>query len=229
LILLLVLLPLYLWPLRGGRGSLPHASALSGPPHDPRNPAAMARIPSDVWDALMARTEGPPPAPPRPPLNLTMIAGLDEVGGAGSIHLPPIIGSSGPPSHRSLLALGGDGSPSSANRPDGDDSSPGPVQFLASETSSQERGTGNGGSGFGSGGYAGFSNLGPWNGGGPGGPGTGGAPSSGPGSTWDPNDPDSPTPTPEPATLVLVGSNLALFGAFAWKRHKRREEIDRSG
>ncbi len=217
LILLLVLLPLYLWPLRGGRGGLPRASALSGSPNDPRNPGAMARIPSDVWNALMARRGGPPPAPPTPPANLTMIAGLHEVvGGMGSIHLPPIIESPG------SSPLTDDGPLSSGGGSRGDDSTPGPVQFLASDTSNQ--GTGNGGGGFGSGGYSGFSNLGPWNGGGPGGPARGGASSSGPGSTWDPSDPDAPTPTPESATMLLLGSNLALLGALSWRRLKRREE-----
>jgi len=65
LILLLILLPLYLWPLRGGLGGLPGASALSGSVRDPRSAAAVARIPRDVWDALMGHVDAPPPSPRR--------------------------------------------------------------------------------------------------------------------------------------------------------------------
>jgi hypothetical protein len=36
-------------------------------------------------------------------------------------------------------------------------------------------------------------------------------------------------PTPEPGTLLLVGSNLALIGAIAWRCLRRREEREPSG
>jgi hypothetical protein len=229
LILLLVMLPLYLWPLRGGRGGLPSASALSGSLRDPRNPAAVAGIPSDVWDALMARTGGPAPAPPKPPLNLTMIAAPEEIGGARPFGVLSTGAFDGPLPHRpGMIALLGDGSPASESKSGGDDSPSSPVQFLAS-SSNQERGTGNGSGGFGSGGYPSFSNLGPWSGGGSGDPGRDSSHSISPGSTWDPTDSGLPAPTPEPATIVLVGSNLALLGAFGWRRRRGREETDRSG
>ena len=41
---------------------------------------------------------------------------------------------------------------------------------------------------------------------------------------FDPSNPGALEPTPEPATLVLVGSNLALLGVAAWKRRRRRRE-----
>ena len=53
LILLLIALPLYLWPLRGGGAGLPGAAALSGLPRDPRDATAVAHLPADVWDGLM--------------------------------------------------------------------------------------------------------------------------------------------------------------------------------
>jgi len=82
LILLLILLPLYLWPLRWGLGGLPGASALPGSPRDPRSAAAVARIPGDVWDALMGPVDAPPPSPPptTPPRNLTMITQAEQFG-----------------------------------------------------------------------------------------------------------------------------------------------------
>jgi hypothetical protein len=99
---------------------------------------------------------------------------------------------------------------------DGSPSNPGP-------------GTGNTSREFASSGYPGPPNLGPWSGGGPGGAGRRGLASTSPISTWDPVDPGSPTPTPEPATVVLIGSNLALFGAFAWRRRRRRGGVDLGG
>jgi hypothetical protein len=88
---------------------------------------------------------------------------------------------------------------------DGSPSNPGP-------------GTGNTSREFASSGYPGLSNLGPSSGGG-----------RGPISRWDPVDPGSPTPTPEPATVVLIGSNLALLGAFAWRRRRRSGGVDLDG
>ena len=73
-------------------------------------------------------------------------------------------------------------------------------------------------SGFGPGGYPGLGNLGPWHGGGPG----GGPRVSSLAPPLDPGDPGDLAPTPEPATLLLVGSNLALLGAAAWRRCRRR-------
>ena len=220
LILLLILLPLYLWPLRGGLGGLPGASALPGSARDPRSAAAVAQIPGDVWAALMGHAHAPPPSPPPakpPPRNLTMIAsadgipggGLDESEGGGT--LPD-----GPSSlARGMLAQLGssdlsDGSPGSGDAPSA------PVEFAS--TPGGGTGTGNAPSGFGPGGYPGLGNLGPWHGGGPG----GGPRVSGLAPPLDPGDPGDLAPTPEPATLLLVGSNLALLGAAAWKRRRRR-------
>src|SRR5258707_1443734 len=83
LILLLIALPLYLWPLRGGGTGLPGAAALSGPPRDPRDAAAVAHLPADVWDGLMdeGRT-GPQGATRHVPRNLHRIARLAEGAGA---------------------------------------------------------------------------------------------------------------------------------------------------
>jgi hypothetical protein len=214
LILLLVLLPLYLWPLRSAMTGPPGAAALSGSPRDPRNASEVARIPRDVWDALMGRTAEPPPSAPapKPPRNLTMIAQLEEGAGVGVIE-----GMSGPRhdlSHSLESNASGDGSPAS------------PLQFLATP-SAGEQGSGNGWDGFGPNGYAGLSNLGPWGGGGPGGRGDPLLTSSDP--TWNPSDPGSPAPTPEPTTILLVGSNLTLLGVMAWRHRRRREEADLSG
>jgi len=224
LILLLILLPLYLWPLRGALTGARGGAPLSGSPRDPRNASEVARIPADVWDALMGRTAGPPPSAPAPkrPPNLTMIAQLE--GGAGGEAIDVM---SGPRDPRTAALLddsarllesyaGGDGSPSSL------------VQVLAAP-SSGEQGTGNGSEGFGSNGYSGLSNLGPWGGGGPGGRGKGGPHLTSSDPTWNPSDPGSPAPTPEPTTILLVGSNLGLLGVMAWRHRRRTEENDLSG
>jgi len=214
LILLLILLPLYLWPLRGGLGGLPGASVLSGAARDPRSAAAVARIPGDVWDALMGPTAAPPPTPPptRPVRNLTMItrgegipdSGLDEDEGGMLLSLV-----------RGGLAQIASSELSNGS-PGGGDAPPSPVEFLASNPGGGI-GTGNAPSGFTSGGYPGLGNLGPGNGGGFG----GGPHSSSPVPTLHPGDPSDLAPTPEPATLALVASNLALLGVAAWKRRRR--------
>jgi hypothetical protein len=217
-ILVLILLPLYLWPLRGGPGVLQSSSALPGSARDPRSAADVAQIPGDVWDALMGHAHAPPLSPPpaKPPRNLTMIAqadgipggGLDE--GAGGTPL-----SDGPSSlARGMLARLGS-SDLSDGSPGGGDAPSVPVEFASTPGGTE---TGNAPSGFGPGGYPGLGNLGPWTGGGPG----GGPPLSSLGPTLDPGDPADLAPTPEPATLVLVGSNLALLGAATWKRRRRR-------
>ena len=222
LILLLILLPLYLWPLRGGLGGPPGATALPASPLDPRSAAAVARIPDHVWDALMGRADTPAPGPPAPPApaprNLTMIAPLDELAGGG---FDPGVGESalsGSPASlaRAMIAQFGGPSDLAAGNSEGDGSSATPGQFLAGPAG--EPGTGNPWSGFAVGG-----NLGPWNGGGPGG---GGSRLQIPGSTFDPG---APEPTPEPATLLLVGSNLALLGAAVWRRRRRGQESPSSG
>jgi hypothetical protein len=216
LILLLILLPLYLWPLRGSLGGLPGGSALPGSLRDPRSAAAVARVPGDVWDALMGHPAMPPPPPPTKALrNLTMITqgegipgvGLDE--GAGGTLLSDNASSL----VRGMLAQLGSSELSDGNPGGGDASFP-PAEFLASNPGGGT-GTGNLPSGFTSGGYPGLGNLGP-NGGGSGGP-----RSSSPGLTLHAGDPGDLAPTPEPATLVLVGSNLALLGIAAWKRRRR--------
>jgi hypothetical protein len=219
LILLLILLPLYLWPLRGGSGGLPGASVLSGSPRDPRSAAAVARIPGDVWDALMGPAAAPTPSPPptTPPRNLTMITQVEEFGtgldqDAGGAPL-----SESPSSRaRGMLAqLGGSSDP-----PGGADTPSAPGDFVSDSPHGGPgggTGTGNPWSGFGLGDAPGFGNLGPWPGGGPG----GGPRVSSPGPTFDPGNPGALEPTPEPATFVLVGANLALLGVTAWKRRRR--------
>lgn len=224
LILLLILLPLYLWPLRGGLGGLPDASALPGWAHDPRSATAVARIPGDVWDALMGYVDAPPPSPPpiKPPRNLTMITQAEEFPGSGLDQDAGGTPISDSPSARAggmLAQLSGlsDGTPGGA------DTGSAQVDFLADGPDGGPgggTGTGNPWSGFAPGGYPGFGNLGPWSGGGPG----GGPRFSSPGPTFDPSNPGALEPTPEPATLVLVGSNLALLGVAAWKRRRRRLE-----
>lgn len=217
LILLLILLPLYLWPLRGGLGGLPVASALSSLVRDPRNAAAMARIPRDVWDALMGHVDEPPPsAPPAQPLrNLTMITQAEATSGNG---LDP--DAAGAPLlealARDMIAQLGSSDPSDGT-PGGADPPSGAVDFLASSPYGGSGGGAGGGNplpGFGPGGYPG---AGPTSGGGSG----GGPRFTGPGSILDPPNPGALEPTPEPATLLLVGSNLALLGAAAWARRRR--------
>jgi hypothetical protein len=229
LILLLIVLPLYLWPLRGGGSSLPGAAALSRPPLDPRDAAAVAHLPADVWEGLMGGSSRPHGAPPPGRSgNLTRIgppddrpAGLFDIAGGESL----------PPRYDALwrgheiTAFLGDGlDPSSGQSGGADDSLPAPPQFLAGPTSGESAGTG---SGWGGGGYAGFpGNLGPFaGGGGPGGP--GGPTGTTPTFFSDPGDPSAPAPTPEPGTILLIGSNLALLGAAAWRRRHRREEPGR--
>jgi hypothetical protein len=218
-ILLLILLPLYLWPLRGAMTGPRGAAALSGSPRDPRNASEVARIPGEVWDALMGRTAAPPPSAPAAmsPRNLTMIAQLEE--GAG-VEIIDVI--SGPRYPRMASSLD-DASDSFGNDVSGDGSPSSPVQFLTTPSSGEE-GTGNGSGGFGSNRYPGLSNLGPWVGGSPGGRTGGGSLWTSSDPTWNPSDPAAPAPTPEPTTILLVGSNLALLGAMAWKHHRRKEE-----
>jgi hypothetical protein len=223
LILLLILLPLYLWPLRGAMTGPRGAAALSGSPRDPRNASEVARIPAEVWDALMGRAvEPPPPGPaPKPPRNLTMIAELEEVAG---VDVGVISGA-----RHAMASLLDDTSASLGSNASGDGSPSSPMPLLAA-LSSSEQGTGNGSDGFGSNGYSAFSNLGPWGGGGGSGGGRGGDPlltSSGP--TWNPSDPDSLAPTPEPTTILLVGSNLTLLAAMAWRHRRRGEEAGLNG
>ena len=211
LVLLLILLPLYLWPLRGGLGSLPGAAGVSGVVGDPRSAAALARIPAHVWDALMGYANTPPPSlPPKPgPRNLTMIAQMEETGGldegvypsalARGMHAPPDLSSG---------VFSGD---------PGDVSPPGALAELLAESPQGGGGTGNPPGAFAPGG--------PWPGGTPG----GGPRLSSPGPTLDPGAPADLAPTPEPATLVLLGSNLALVGAAAWRRRRRRLETAPTG
>lgn len=228
LILLLIGLPLYLWPLRGGVTGPPGAAALSGAPRDPRDAAAVAKLPPDVWEGLMGRgTEaGPKPG------NLTRIAQLDEFPAAGPFDIGAVGGTlpglhDTLPRGRAIGALVDDESDLSGGQSGTGDSPSGPVQFLAGPPA--DGGTGSGDP-WGGGGYSGFpGSLGPFGDGGPHGP-SGPAPILiGDPGIGDPGDPSVPTPTPEPTTILLVGSNLVL-GAAAWKRLRRgREDTEPSG
>jgi PEP-CTERM motif len=221
LIVLLILLPLYLWPLLGGPGTSPGASALSWALRDPRSAVALARIPGAVWDTLMGHADEPaPPAPPptKAPRNLTMITQVGERPDGG---FDPDLGAAqildGPAAlARGMLAqLGGPSDPSDGKPAEGAGPST-PVESLATGT-----GTGHPASGFG---YPSLGSLDPWHGGSPG----GGPRFTSPGPTFAADDPGALEPTPEPATLVLVGFNLALLGVAAWKRRRRLEAL-RSG
>jgi len=215
LILLLIALPLYLWPLRGSGTGLPGAASHSGLPRDPRDASAVAHIPADVWDGLMddgrsghKGKEGPRPG------NLTRIAQLEDVPGAGSVDTGSGVSSLWP---RDTLSRSF-GAPDSGDKGDGSgggtgDSPSAPTQFLAGPPGNQGSGGGSGG-GWNGGYSGGAGNFGPFGGGG----GSGGSGGGGPFLVGDPGDPSAPAPTPEPTTILLVGSNLALLGAAAWRR-----------
>lgn len=221
LILLLILLPLYLWPLRGGLGGLPGATALPGSRPDPRSPAALAQIPSDVWDALMGGPDGSAPAAPAPrSRNLTMIAQPDQLAGVWlgtSVGESPLSESPAARARAMIAQLSGPADPSRGEA-EGDGLTPGPL--LASGPGDGP-GAGSPWNEFAFGGYpVTGGNWGPWNGGGSGGV---------PGSTFVPGDPGALEATPEPATLLLVGSNLALLGAAQWRRRRQRREAPSIG
>ena len=226
-VLLLIGLPLYLWPLHGGIEGLPGATALSGAPPDPRSAKAVAQLPADVWAELMGH--GRPPAPssggPKVHDNLTRITPHEEGDGNGSLGsgggpavFPRLDAGSTPP----LIALLADGGAGS-----GGDSSGG----ASSDSTSSSSGASPSGGGAGGQGGSGWSSpflggVGPFSGGGGPGGDDGSAP---PTFIADPGPDDPPMPTPEPGTLLLVGSNLALIGAIAWRCLRRREEREPSG
>lgn len=210
LILLLVLLPLYLWPLRGGLGGPPGATALSGARPDPRSPAALAQIPGEVWDALMSRSEtGAPGAAASVPRNLTMIAQLDEPAPGG-------LSEGDGPTALTPVALAPD-LLAELGAPTGPAADDGPTISFLTRPPDGGPGTGNPWDTFAPGGQQNPGWSGPWHGGGP------GDGSHLPASTFAPGDPGAPAPTPEPATLLLVGSNLAVLGAVAWRRRRGRQ------
>jgi len=224
LILFLILLPLYLWPLRGGLGGLPGASALPGSARDPRSAAALARIPGDVWDALMGRVDTPPsssPPPTAPPRNLTMITPAEAFSWGALDHDmvdAPLSESPSSDARAMLVQLGGLSNLSDATSGGTADMSSALVDLVSGNSNAGPAGgtgSGNPWSGFGPSSSPGLG--GPFVGGGPG----GGPHFSNPGPTFDPGSPGALEPTPEPTTLVLVGSNLALLGAAVWKRRSR--------
>jgi len=241
LVLLLILLPLYLWPLRGGLGALPRAATLTGsPPKDPRDAAALASLPRDMWEALLNENLGTAGSGDahggRGPRNLTMITRHERGAGPsmpepGSIELlPGLLNGNEPPTDLRASVGGpaenpaGEGAPSYS--PIGGSSAPG-------ESDSWPLAGG------------GQGNAGPWPDGGGGGPGGGsagrarsvaispaGLPFGGDAPSFtvslvlnvSPGDPVAPHPTPEPGTVALVGLNVLLFCAVAWN-HRRYKEV----
>jgi hypothetical protein len=203
--LLLIGLPLYLWPLRGAIQGLTGAAALAGPPPDPRSAKAVAQLPADVWDGLMGHGRPPAPSPGghSAPGNLTRIAPHED----GEATL--LVDSSG--------GSGGD----SSGRSSGDATSSG-----GSANGTSPSGGGAGGPG-GSGEWSPFpGGIGPFAG--SGGPGEREGIAS-PAFVADQGPDDPPMPTPEPGTLLLVGFNMALGGAFAWRHLTRGQERKPSG
>lgn len=236
LILLLILLPLYLWPLRSGFGALPWAATLTaGPQKDPRDPAALAGIPSEVWEALLNEVSGTShgSAGSHEELvsqNLTMITpeagnslGIPEPGSADS--LSGLLSADEPPS--GLLTSGIGPTEGKSGDPD-----PSPSSTAGSSTVGP----------FDSWPLAGGQgNAGPWPSGGGGGVGSrshglptalgglrfgGEAPGLAPPVVLvlSPGDPVAPHPAPEPGTVALVGLNLLLLATVAWNH--RRYKID---
>jgi hypothetical protein len=235
-ILLFILLPLYLWPLRSGLGALPWGATLTaGPAKDPRDPAALAGIPSEVWEALLNEMSGAAHGAAGShegsgPQNLTMIMpheegtapGISEPGSPDSLSGSP---SDEPPA--GLLA--GVVGPTEAERGD-PDSSPSPIGGSSSSGPFASWPLAGGGQG----------NAGPWPNGGGGGAGgrahglpiaVGGLPFGGdaPGLAppvvlvLSPGDPVVPHPAPEPGTVALVGLNLLLLASVVWN-HRRYKE-----
>lgn len=223
-VLLLTGLPLYLWPLHGGIEGLSGGATVSGAPPDPRSAKAVAQLPADVWAGLMGhgRPRAPSSGGPKVHGNLTRITPHEEGDGTGSSlgsgggpTVPPRLGAESTP----LIALLGDGGAGS-----GGDSSGGAAGDSASPSTGASP---SGGGGGGQGGSSPFpGGVGPFGGGGGSGGGEGSAP---PTFIADPGPDDPPMATPEPGTLLLVGSNLALIGAIAWRCLRRREERKPSG
>lgn len=227
LILVLIMLPLYLWPLRGGLGAFQWTGALTGGvTKDPRDPAALAGIPGDVWDALMSHAPGQPSGSSNPPdasgpRNLTMITAHESGAGLAEPDWSDAVSES--PSAEEL-----------------------PSNLLAAVTGTTEGASGDGSSSpsstpgqFGSSAGGGQGGAGPW-------PGGGGVPAIGPSggalgfraaasglafggdeSGMSPlvlnsgvDDPVAPHPAPEPGTIALVGLNVTLLFRIAWKRRR---------
>jgi hypothetical protein len=236
LILLLILLPLYLWPLRSGLGALPWAATLTaGPQKDPRDPAALAGIPSEVWEALLNEASGTAHGSAGSheglaPQNLTMITpeagnipGIPEPGSADS--LSGLLSADEPPSGLLISGIG----PIDGESGDPD---PSPSSTAGSSTAGPFDSWPLAGGGQG--------NAGPWPSGGSGGVGSrnlglptalGGLPFGGEAPdlaspvvlVLSPGDPVAPHPAPEPGTVALVGLNLVLLATVAWN-HRRYKE-----
>lgn len=216
-ILLLTGVPLYLWPLRGGIQGLPGAAALSGLPPDPRSATAVAQLPADVWDGLLGHGGSPASSSggAMAPGNLTRIAPHEEDdagAGSGSGSFPRLDAGAMPPMTTLLVASGAASAGESPGGSSGD------------SISSSGGAGGQGGSGEWSPVPGG---VGPFGGGG--GAAGGGDGVASPAFVAGPNPDDPPMPTPEPGTLRLVGFNLAVIGAIAWRRLSRGRERKPSG
>lgn len=236
LILLLIFLPLYLWPLRGGLGALPWAAALTGSaPKDPRDAAALADIPRDVWDALLNVSSGTAHGSAgshegRGAQNLTMIMAGENGDGSNIPDSPSGLPSGDEPPPGLLASVTGP----TEGKSDEPDPSPPSTTGSSSPGELDSWPLVGGGQGHGAG---------PWPGGGGGGrsrgfptalggiPFTGDEASVGPPTVivLGPGDPIAPHPAPEPGTVALVGLNVLLLAGIAWNHRRNKEARARIG
>ena len=198
----------------GRRAGLPGAAALSGLPRDPRRcDGGSAPSRRRVGRLMDEGRTGPKGETGHAPGNLTRITRLEEVPGAGPLGIVP--GGTGLSWPRDTLPRLITRSTATAriHRAAPAIHRPRPPSFSRGHLEARVRARQR----IGGGSYSGLpNNLGPFNGGG----GAGGSGGGDPPLLSDPGDPSAPTPTPEPATILLIGSNVVLLGVASWRRFR---------